>query len=409
MPAGAPGTRKRPANDGGAPPELARSSVLGWALRRQHLAEGTSGDDVLPVIEDLLGLHATVPLSPYLQLHARTTGFVAAQLDSLLDDGRAARVGCMRRTLFIETAELVPLVLAATRSLSLRAVRYLEANGLTTEQYESLAERIVSALTGRAMTVRQLTAAIGADQRLSPVVTVLCDESRLLRWRSRQGWRSGQPAYRRFDEVLPGAVPDARETTGAVRELVARYVARYGPVTESDITWWSGLRRATVREAVDGLTSAGTLVPVTVQDLDGAFLVAATDLETALAAPPPPAGEVSLLPVLDPYLQSHAHRSRFVGAAHLPYVVDRGGNATSVVLAGGRVVGVWDNVQAPRPEARLLFFEPPAGELRRRVVRAAGELAAFLTGTELPVVECTHMEPLARSTGAFLSPLRHAH
>lgn len=388
-------------------PELTRLAVLGWTLRRQHLAEGTSGDDVLSVIEDLLGLHATMTLSSYLQLHARTTGFVAAQLDSLLDEGRAARVGCMRRTLFIETAELVPLVLAATRSLSLRAVRYLEANGLTTEQYSSLAERIVSALTGRAMTVRQLTAAIGADQRLSPVVTVLCDESRLLRWRGRQGWRSGQPAYRRFDEVLPGAVPSARETPAAVQELVARYVARYGPVTESDITWWSGLRRVTVREAVDVSTSAGTLVPVTVQDLDGAFLVMATDLETAVAAPPP-ADEVSLLPVLDPYLQSHADRTRFVGPAHLPYVVDRGGNATSVVLAGGRVVGVWDHVQAPTPEARLLFFEPPAGGLRRRVVRAAGELAAFLTGTELPVVECTHMEPLARSTGAFLSPLRHA-
>src|SRR5690348_8619459 len=58
-------------------PAQTRLAVLGWTLRRQHLAEGTSGDDILSVIEDLLGLHATMTLSSYLQLHARTTGFVA--------------------------------------------------------------------------------------------------------------------------------------------------------------------------------------------------------------------------------------------------------------------------------------------------------------------------------------------
>lgn len=388
-------------------PELTRSSVLGWTLQRQHLSPGAAAD-VGTVMDDLLGLHATVPLSPYLQLRARLPGFAAAQLDSMLDEGRAARVGCMRSTLFIESARLVPLVLAATRALSLRADRYLEANGVTPEEYESLAQRIEAALGGRAMTVRELTAALGVTRRLSPVVTVMCDESRLLRWKGRQGWRSGQPAYRRFDEVLPDAGrragPAAGEEPGAVRDLVERYVARYGPVGEADIAWWTGLRRSTIHAAVQSLD----LSTVSVEGLTGALLVGAADIDAARAAAPPD-DEVSLLPVLDPYLQSHADRSRFVDPAHLPYVVDRGGNATSVVLARGRVVGIWDLVTEPTPEVRLLFLDAPTAGRRRRVRQAASDVGSFLTGHEPVVRECSHLAPLATSTGAFLSPLRLAH
>lgn len=390
-------------------PELTRSSVLGWATRRQHLGAGAAAPvDVGEVMDDLLGLHATVPSSPYLQLRARVPGFAAGQLDSTLDDGRAARVGCMRRTLFVESARLVPLVLAATQSLSLRADRYLEVNGVTPDQYEALARRIESTVSGRAMTVRELTAALGVTRRLSPVVTVMCDESRLLRWRGRKGWRTGPPAYRRFDEVLPAARrrdgPGARDEAAAVRDLVERYVARYGPAGEADIAWWTGLRRSTVRAAVASLD----LVPVSVEGLAGALLVRAADLDAALAAPPPE-DEVCLLPVLDPYLQSHADRSRFVAPAHLPHVFDRGGNATSVVLVRGRVAGLWDHVTEPTPQVRVLFLDPPAAGTRRRVRQAAAALGAFVAGRELSVVECSRTEPLARSTGAFLSPLRTAH
>jgi hypothetical protein len=39
--------------------------------------------------------------------------FIPGQLDTLLDEGGAAKLACMRQTAFIESADLVPLVFTA--------------------------------------------------------------------------------------------------------------------------------------------------------------------------------------------------------------------------------------------------------------------------------------------------------
>jgi hypothetical protein len=125
--------------------------------------------------------------------------------------------------------------------------------------------------------------------------------------------------------------------------------------------------------------------------------------------PDSPAREVSLLPVLDPYLQGYRHRERCVDPRHLPFVVDRGGNTTSVILIGGRAVGVWDYIAEPSPELRLVFFDPPDGESRARVLAVAPEVARFLTDAPARVTELDRMSPLSKETaGSFLSPLKHA-
>lgn len=146
-------------------------------LTKQHLGAGSAGADVLQVADDLLGLHATVARSPYLQLRARMRTFAPAQLEALLDAGRAAKLACMRRTLFIESAELVPLVFAATRKLTARGrERFLAANGLTPRRYERIADRVAAQLAGRALDAHQLRDAIAATEPLSPVIIVMCDQ-----------------------------------------------------------------------------------------------------------------------------------------------------------------------------------------------------------------------------------------
>jgi hypothetical protein len=395
------GERRCPSRDSTVPVltrlAVSRDVVVALALHRQHLTAAARGDDVLAVMADILGLHATVPISPYLQLHARLREFTPARLDRVLDGGHAAKVSCMRRTLFIETAEIVPLVLTATRQLSRPSDRYLEANGLTVAGYDELAAEIENMLTGRAMTVKELNAVLAVGYRLSPVVIVMCDQSRLLRWKGRRGWRSAQPSYRRFAEALPHVHLDILDEPAAVRQLVERYVGCYGPVTESDIAWWTGLSRRTVRTAVASLS---TLVPVDVKGVAEGFLMHARDIDT-------PAGDVVLLPALDPYLQSHRDRSRYVDAAHLPYVVDRGGNVTSTIIVRGRVIGVWDHLDKPN-QMRLLFFDAPSRRTRDRARRAATDVGVLLSGCEPAIVEFEHMTALAGSTGAFLSPLRRA-
>ena len=374
-------------------------------LDKQHLGAASAGADVLRVADDLLGLHATVARSPYLQLRARMPTFAPVQLDTLLDGGRAAKLACMRRTLFIESTELVPIVFAATRELTSRGrERFLAANGLTPGRYERIAARVEAALAGGALDARQLRDAIAATGSLSPVLIVMCDEGRLVRWKGTGGWGSARPSYRRFAEALPTVRLDAWEGRTAVRELVDRYICRYGPVTERDVAWWTGLGKTTVRDAVASLP---WVVRVGVEGLEGVCLIHEADIGAAQR--PSPAGEVSLLPVLDPYLQGYRDRQRCVNPRHHRFVVDPSGNVTSVILVAGRVAGVWDLVVEPAPELRLHFFDSPAAQVRRRVRTLAAEVGELLTDVPAAAVELDRMTPLAqRTAGGFLSPLRNA-
>lgn len=393
-----------PGDPPGTTAALHPDGVIALMLDKQHLGAGSDAGDVLAVVDDLLGLHATVTTSPYLQLRARMRTFIPGQLDMLLDAGSAAKLACMRRTVFVESAEAIPLVFAATRELAARGRdRFLAANGLTPGRYERLAERAESALAGRALDARELRDAVGATERLSPVIIVMCDQGRLVRWSGSGGWQSARPKYRRFAEALPSVQLDSWEEAAAIRALVGRYVRRYGPVSESDVAWWTGLPMVTVRDA---LASVPNLVHATVDGLRGIFLIHEADIARAQQPAALPAGQVCLLPVLDPYLQGYRHRERCVDPRHHPFVVDRGGNVTSVILIDGRAGGVWDFVAKPSPELRLFFFALPDAQARRVVHALAAELAGTLTDGPALVVERDHMRPLTQGTaGSFLSPL----
>ena len=384
---------------------LRGESVIALVLAKQHLTAESAGADVLAVADDLLGLHATGTISPYLQLRARKRAFTPEELDQVLDAGEAARVGCMRRTLFVESAGLVPIVFAATRELTVRGrERDLAANGLSESRYQELAARVAEALVGRALDARELRDAIGAAERLSAVILVMCDEGRIVRWKGVRGWRSARPTYRRFDEAIPAVRLDSWDRQAAVRELVGRYVRRYGPVSESDITWWIGLSKTTIREA---LSSLPNLASVSIEGSPGAYLVDEDDIAEAQRLAAPPAESVSLLPVLDPYLQGYRSRQRCVEEQHHQFVFDGKGNTTSVILIAGRAAGVWDFIAEPSPELRLLFFDPLDADTRRHVRSVAADVAEFLADHSARVVEREHMRPLTqRPAGAVLSPLK---
>ncbi len=377
-------------------------------LGKHHLAVGSRADDAITVIRDLIGLHATDPVSPYLQLRARMTAFEPRQMEMLLDEGRAAKVGCMRGTLFIQAAELIPPVVAATRGMVSRGrAHYLAANDLTSGRYAELADGVEKVAAGQALDARQIRAALGTREALPAVLHVMCDEGRLVRWRPPGGWRAPGSTYRLFAEALPGVGLSTWGEPEAVRELVRRYVCSYGPVSRQDVRWWTGLDAAGVDAALVSL--GAEIVTVRVEGLVGDHLLHRDDeiVESrALLARSAP--EVSMLPSLDPYLQGYRNRERIIDARYQEYVCDRKGNTTSVVLADGRVAGVWDLVGGTEPEVRVLFFSSPPRVVRDQALEIAAEIGASLHGGSLPVVEVGAMTPLTARTGWVRSPLGEA-
>lgn len=177
--------------------------------------------------------------------------------------------------------------------------------------------------------------------------------------------RGKQLTYALFDERVPPAPP--RDPDEALGALAARYFATRSPATLLDFVWWSGLRVAEAKRAIE---IAG-LEPET---HDGRAYWSASDTVT----PGNRAPRAHLLPNFDEY---------FIGFKDRSAVAERLGRRAGVRFDGlighgifidGQFVGGWRRTPGPkgaltlRPLVRLSARE-------RELVRAAGaRLEKFL-------------------------------
>lgn len=109
---------------------------------------------------------------------------------------------------------------------------------------------------------------------------------------------------------------------------------------------------------------------------------------------------MALLPVLDPLLMGYRHRDRFLDPALRGYVYDPGGTVTFTVLVGGRVAGVWDLAERPRPAVRVLLFDS-SHRCRLGVLDRCATVGEFWIGDAVPVLEYASMSPLAEGRSAI--------
>lgn len=96
------------------------------ATRRHHLdSPVTSGSaSVLQVARDTVGLHSTLPGTPYLSLHARIDAFTTDDLETEVYDRRSlVRLKVMRGTVFLLTHDLAQIAFAATSEVTLERDR----------------------------------------------------------------------------------------------------------------------------------------------------------------------------------------------------------------------------------------------------------------------------------------------
>jgi hypothetical protein len=375
-------------------------------LKRQHLAERSSEGDVVAVVRDLVGLHATSATTPYLSLLARMEGFTKEQLESELYERRTlVKVRCMRSTVFVLPSEWLGLAFAATGGAAQRmSLRYLQAYTEVAADYARLSEAVLGAIGDGSKTVAEIRAALGVKGSLSSVVNLMCDQGLLIRDRPAHGWRDSTHRYARLERTYPGV--DLRmDESRAATEIVRRYLQAYGPVRESDVAWWTGLTKARVRCAVAALGPAvGRLDEGLVLEGDGAARDSASGAAGRSYEPPSPT--VALLPQLDPFVMGYKDRSRFLSAGDADFVFDRSGNASSTILVDGRIVGVWDSPRGKKAEVRLFTFRRLPAAVRAMVEKEAARVGLFVFEREADLVWIRTMVPLRdRPAGAVMTPL----
>jgi DNA glycosylase AlkZ-like len=358
--------------------------------RRHRLASEARGNEAADAARAVVALHSTDPVTVFLSTWARTADFAVSDLERELYEHRTlVRMLGMRRTLWVVTRDLVPIVDAAcTRVIAARERRRLEGfvadSGVTDDPARWIDEMAAAAL--EALEAREeaftsdLTRAepqlatklrLGVGTRweaeastASRVLPLLAAEGAIVRGRPRGTWVNGQyrwvPVRGWLGEEVAGVDP-----ASARSELLRRWLFAFGPATETDLRWWTGW---TAREARVALAD----VPHAVVDLGGGQgVVLADDVEPV----EPPEPWAALLPTLDPTTMGWKERDWYIGP-QASVLFDRNGNAGPTVWWDGRVVGGWTQ----RKDGEIVFelLEDVGREARRAVESEAARLAAWL-------------------------------
>jgi hypothetical protein len=360
--------------------------------RRHRLVQSAQGTDPAEAARSLIGYHATDPGSVYLQARARSRDMSAATLErALYDDRSLVRMIGMRRTLFAVPTELAPMVnAAATRAIAARErtrlVAMLGDSGIAAEPeawLEKVEAATVDALRSHdgPVAATELSAEVaglreritfgegrewvGAMSVATRLLMLLAMEGRIMRGRPRGTWISGQYRWAPTDRWLGGDMPQLA-TDDAQQELVRRWLRAFGPGTERDVAWWTGLTLGAIRRAVAGLD----VMTVELDDGSGG-LVLADDL-----APEPPSDAwVALLPALDATTMGWTTRDWYLGR-HGPVLFDTNGNAGPTIWVDGRVVGGWS--QRRNGEVLVRLLEDPGRETRAAIEGEAAALGAWV-------------------------------
>ncbi len=177
--------------------------------------------------------------------------------------------------------------------------------------------------------------------------------------------RDKQQTYALMDERLP-ATPVLKADEAAA-QLAERYYRSHGPATIKDFVWWSGL---TVKAATAATNAVRNKFTVWVHD-DVEYLVADAHAQASCA------GTIHLLPAFDEYLISYADRTAAIDKDMQAKAFTRNGIFKPVIVADGRVVGIWKRVMEKNGIALTVeYFGKPDRATKAAVSQRIAEYSA---------------------------------
>lgn len=372
-------------------------------VARHHL--GRTAATVEDAVGGVVAMHSSDPATPYLGGWARVDGFASDDLDrALCDDRTLCRVHAMRRTLFVvPSAARAAFDAGAGRAVAkrerARLVGWLGPEVGGADRVEAWLARVEA----------EVLAALEADgplrtQELSAQVPALSTEvtlgsgkwstrtsvsSRLLytlaldgeivRAASAGSWRSSQYAWAAASRWYRDVAPPLTEADGR-REVARRYLASHGPVTRTDLRWWSGWTAKQADAALAGLGAVAVDLAVG-HGGDAEGWVLPEDLDPASEAAED--GSVALLPGLDPAPMGWKERAWYLGPVGGASGIggplfDTNGNVGPTVWCDGRVIGGFG--QRPDGEVVTRLLVDVGADVRARVEAEAARLTAWLDG-----------------------------
>lgn len=376
--------------------------INSFLLKKQHLSSEAKIQNILQVTKDIWGLHATNASTPYLSLFNRAINFRKESLDRELQEKRLVKIRCVRKTLHIVPKENVSAVFSATKeSIQINSEKYYKFMGVAESEYEAASKSILELLGSNGMNASEIKKELHSEINLSPIINYMCDLGILVRGLPKGGWKSNTHTYYRMDKYLPDINLSEYSQDEARKIVVSQYLSSFGPLTLTDISWWTGFPKTEIKKILDSLSG---IEYVNISGL-GEHIIFKNDLNQLKNIKENNNPQINLLPALDPYIMGYKERDRYLDKDYFNFIFDRSGSGTTTIVNNGKIIGVWDFEENPSPVVKIFMFEDR--NISKEIENKAREIGNFIYEKEVMVKICDDMTPLdKRTTGGFMTPLK---
>lgn len=282
----------------------------------------------------------------FLSLVARRPSILLGDLDeALINDRTLIRASAFRGSLFLLNTQDFPIYFRTFHHcLFQRGLQKLQDAKITKAHLFHFIDLLEDADPSLPLPVPNIIDIIFPGRRERPTLEVchriiqkLCDMGVLVR-ASAKGWKGNDFTFALLKKWMPeiSIKPDNPET--ARTETVRRYLRAYGPASIEDIAWWTGLPIIQCQRSIAHLRREAVRFHVETYRDD---MIGLKETVDNLRRRNPIEEEIQLLPPWDPYTLGWRCRKRLADKDILPFIYDAHGNATSVIVDSGRVIGVW--------------------------------------------------------------------
>ncbi|QIN81399.1 winged helix DNA-binding domain-containing protein [Rubrobacter tropicus] len=343
-------------------------------LARQMLLERA---EVSPyeAVRRLVGLQAQVPNPPYVGLWTRLRDFGRGDLTGLMERRRVVRAPLMRSTLHLMAAEDYLSLWPALQPALVRALNAFFGKRAKDVKIRRLVAAARDALDEAPRTMGELKRVLaevepGRDgDALNYAVRAHLP---LVQVPPGGTWGSGAAAAYATAESRLG--PPAPDPEAALRDLLFRYLAAFGPASVKDFQAWSGLVR--LKGPVEEMKGELRLL----RDERGGELL---DLPDAPLPPPDALAPPRFVPEYDNLVLSHADRRRVIADEDRKKVFLSAARVRATFLLDGFVAGVW-KIEKTKNAASLIVepFAPLSTEDRDALAEDGERLLRFATDGE---------------------------
>ncbi len=325
--------------------------VRAYNYAKQHVVPTAKAQDIKQVAKNLIGLHSARLRTPYITLYTRINDFSPSDLRHELYYSRSMiKLRCMRKTLHIVDFEIAPIVHQATLKFRLSEFKKLHESLIAPDCHLNLREQIISLIANIPLSSDEIVNSVNLKKKYNStkrnkiikiVLKEMWEEGTLCYINESQHWEAEKRRYGYTAYIYPNLALSSIGENEAQERLIEYHIEKFGPVTEGDISWWTGLGTKRIRDHITKLNKK--LIHLTISGFDNVFYMFVTDFEALVDLKKDTEPWVSFLAYEDPTLKGyHESRYRYIDLANYNKLFNDIGEARPSIVVNGQVIGIWE-------------------------------------------------------------------